>query len=66
MDREGNAVSTTQSINFRFGASVMAPGTGIVLNDTMDDFSRAPGEPNVYGLIGAEANSILPKKNASQ
>ncbi|EMJ64704.1 gamma-glutamyltransferase [Leptospira sp. P2653] len=62
MDREGNSVSTTQSINFRFGASVMAPGTGIVLNDTMDDFSRAPGEPNVYGLIGAEANSILPKK----
>ncbi|EKP13935.1 MULTISPECIES: gamma-glutamyltransferase [Leptospira] len=62
MDREGNSVSTTQSINFRFGASVVAPGTGIVLNDTMDDFSRAPGEPNVYGLIGAEANSILPKK----
>ncbi|AXR61302.1 gamma-glutamyltransferase [Leptospira mayottensis] len=62
MDREGNSVSTTQSINFRFGASVMAPGTGIVLNDTMDDFSRVPGEPNVYGLIGAEANSILPKK----
>ncbi|ABJ76424.1 gamma-glutamyltransferase [Leptospira borgpetersenii] len=62
MDREGNSISTTQSINFRFGASVVAPGTGIVLNDTMDDFSRAPGEPNVYGLIGAEANSILPKK----
>ncbi|AVV80230.1 gamma-glutamyltransferase [Leptospira santarosai] len=62
MDREGNSVSTTQSINFRFGASVVAPGTGIVLNDTMDDFSRVPGEPNVYGLIGAEANSILPKK----
>ncbi|PJZ55960.1 gamma-glutamyltransferase [Leptospira barantonii] len=62
MDKDGNSVSTTQSINFRFGASVMAPGTGIVLNDTMDDFSRAPGEPNVYGLIGAEANSILPKK----
>ncbi|TGM59983.1 gamma-glutamyltransferase [Leptospira adleri] len=62
MDREGNSVSTTQSINFRFGASVVVPGYGIVLNDTMDDFSRAPGEPNVYGLIGAEANSILPKK----
>lgn len=62
MDKEGNAVSTTQSVNFRFGASVVIPGYGIVLNDTMDDFSRAPGEPNVYGLIGAEANSILPKK----
>ncbi|TGL77405.1 gamma-glutamyltransferase [Leptospira yasudae] len=62
MDKDGNSVSTTQSINFRFGASVVIPGTGIVLNDTMDDFSRAPGEPNVYGLIGAEANSILPKK----
>lgn len=62
MDKDGNSVSTTQSINFRFGASVVVPGYGIVLNDTMDDFSRAPGEPNVYGLIGAEANSILPKK----
>ncbi|XDD51786.1 gamma-glutamyltransferase [Leptospira sp. WS92.C1] len=62
MDKDGNSAATTQSVNFRFGASVVVPGYGIVLNDTMDDFSRAPGEPNVYGLIGAEANSILPKK----
>ncbi|TGK14792.1 gamma-glutamyltransferase [Leptospira fluminis] len=58
MDAQGNAVSTTQSVNYRFGAAVILDGYGFVLNDTMDDFSRSPGEPNVYGLIGAEANSI--------
>ncbi|EPG67261.1 gamma-glutamyltransferase [Leptospira wolffii] len=61
-DAEGNAVSTTQSVNYRFGAAVVLDGYGFVLNDTMDDFSRSPGEPNVYGLIGAEANSIQPGK----
>ncbi|TGJ99273.1 gamma-glutamyltransferase [Leptospira semungkisensis] len=62
IDAEGNAVSTTQSVNYRFGAAVVLDGYGFVLNDTMDDFSRSPGEPNVYGLIGAEANSIQPGK----
>ncbi|TGK38936.1 gamma-glutamyltransferase [Leptospira andrefontaineae] len=62
VDAEGNAVSTTHSINYRFGAAVVLEGYGFVLNDTMDDFSRSPGEPNVYGLIGAEANSIQPGK----
>lgn len=62
VDAEGNAVSTTQSVNYRFGAAVVLDGYGFVLNDTMDDFSRSPGEPNVYGLIGAEANSIQPGK----
>ncbi|PJZ78885.1 gamma-glutamyltransferase [Leptospira neocaledonica] len=62
VDAEGNAVSTTHSINYRFGAAVVLDGYGFVLNDTMDDFSRSPGEPNVYGLIGAEANSIQPGK----
>ncbi|WP_039948051.1 gamma-glutamyltransferase [Leptospira fainei] len=62
VDSEGNAVSTTQSVNYRFGAAVILDGYGFVLNDTMDDFSRSPGEPNVYGLIGAEANSIRPGK----
>ncbi|TGL59608.1 gamma-glutamyltransferase [Leptospira sarikeiensis] len=62
VDAEGNAVGTTHSINYRFGAAVVLDGYGFVLNDTMDDFSRSPGEPNVYGLIGAEANSIQPGK----
>ncbi len=58
MDSEGNLVSTTQSINGWFGAGVMIPGTGIVLNNTMDDFSIQPGTPNIFGLIGGEANAI--------
>ncbi|PJZ68563.1 gamma-glutamyltransferase [Leptospira perolatii] len=62
IDSSGNAVSTTQSVNFRFGSGTILEGYGFVLNDTMDDFSRSPGEPNVYGLIGAEANSIQPGK----
>ena len=58
MDKQGNALSSTQSINYRFGARIMVPGWGIILNDTMDDFSKAPGRPNVYGLIGGKANAI--------
>ena len=58
MDKQGNALSSTQSINYRFGARVMVPGWGIILNDTMDDFSKAPGKPNAYGLIGGKANAI--------
>ncbi|XDD44957.1 gamma-glutamyltransferase [Leptospira sp. WS39.C2] len=62
MDREGNAVSSTQSINGIFGAVQMVPGTGLVLNNTMDDFSIAPGVPNLYGLVGSKANAIAPGK----
>lgn len=62
VDSEGNAVSSTQTINYSFGSCVVAKGTGILLNDEMDDFSSAPGLPNAYGLLGSEANKIEPKK----
>ncbi|MGV3666036.1 MAG: gamma-glutamyltransferase [Leptospira bouyouniensis] len=62
MDKEGNAVSSTQSINGIFGSVQMVEGTGLVLNNTMDDFSIAPGIPNLYGLVGSKANEIAPGK----
>jgi len=58
MDKAGNAVASTQTINFAFGAGVVVPGTGILLNDEMDDFSGKAGVANAYGAIGGEANSI--------
>ena len=58
MDAEGNAVSNTYTINFSYGSGIMAEGTGILLNNEMDDFSAKPGVPNAYGLIGGEANAI--------
>ena len=62
IDAEGNAVACTTSINTAFGSMVVAEGTGILLNNTMDDFSVQPGVANVYGLVGSEANSIAPGK----
>ncbi|NOY66183.1 MAG: gamma-glutamyltransferase [Gammaproteobacteria bacterium] len=62
IDNEGNMVSATLSINYPFGACFVPPGTGILLNDEMDDFSAKPGIPNAYGLIGAAENSIAPEK----
>ncbi len=62
IDREGNRVAATLSINYPFGSGFVAPGTGVLLNDEMDDFSAKPGIPNVYGLVGAEANAIAPGK----
>jgi gamma-glutamyltranspeptidase/glutathione hydrolase len=62
LDREGNRVAATLSINYPFGACLTPPGTGVLLNDEMDDFSAKPGVPNVYGLVGAEANAIAPGK----
>lgn len=62
MDRWGNAVSVTYTLNFSFGAHIVADGTGILLNNEMDDFSAKPGSPNGYGLLGGEANAIEPKK----
>ncbi len=62
LDREGNRVAATLSINYPFGSGFMPPGTGVLLNDEMDDFSAKPGAPNVYGLVGAEANAIEPGK----
>jgi gamma-glutamyltranspeptidase/glutathione hydrolase len=62
IDAEGNRVSATMSINYPFGSGFVAEGTGILLNDEMDDFSAKPGVPNAYGLVGAEANAIAPGK----
>jgi len=58
IDAAGNRVAATLSINYPFGAGLMPPGTGILLNDEMDDFSAKPGAPNVYGLVGSNANAI--------
>ncbi|MDX1656507.1 MAG: gamma-glutamyltransferase, partial [Candidatus Competibacteraceae bacterium] len=62
MDQAGNVVSTTYTINFSYGTGIVAEGTGILLNNEMDDFSAKPGVPNAYGLIGGEANAIEPRK----
>lgn len=62
LDTEGNRVSATLSINYPLGAAFVVPGTGVLLNDEMDDFSSKPGTPNAYGLVGNEANSIQPGK----
>lgn len=61
-DAAGNWVAITNTINTSFGSCVVIPGTGVVLNNEMDDFSIAPGTPNAFGLIGAEANSVQPGK----
>ncbi|MDY6955764.1 MAG: gamma-glutamyltransferase [Pseudomonadota bacterium] len=62
IDADGNRVAATLSINTPFGSAFMPPGTGVVLNNEMDDFAAAPGEPNAYGLVGSKANAIAPGK----
>jgi gamma-glutamyltranspeptidase / glutathione hydrolase len=62
VDEQRNAVSLTFTINLGFGAGVVATGTGILLNNEMDDFAAAPGVPNAFGLVGNEANAIAPRK----
>ncbi len=62
LDREGNRVAGTMSINTWYGAGFMSPGTGVILNNEMDDFVIKPATPNEYGLIGAAANAIAPGK----
>ena len=62
LDQDGNRVAATLSINYPFGSGFVPPRTGVLLNDEMDDFSAAPGEPNAYGLVGGEANAIAPGK----
>jgi gamma-glutamyltranspeptidase/glutathione hydrolase len=62
LDAKGNRVAATMSINFFFGSGLMVPGTGILLNNEMDDFSMKPGVPNGFQLIGADANAIAPMK----
>ncbi|RZK82211.1 MAG: gamma-glutamyltransferase [Pedobacter sp.] len=62
VDRAGNAVSVTTTLNGSYGAAVVVKGAGYLLNNEMDDFSVKPGSPNMYGLVGGEANSIAPGK----
>lgn len=61
-DSDGWSVACTATINYTWGSLVTIPGTGIILNDEMDDFSVQPGVPNVFGLIGGEANAVAPGK----
>ena len=62
VDKWGNAVSNTYTLNTAYGSGIIPTGTGILMNNEMDDFSSKPGYPNAYGLIGSEANKIEPKK----
>ena len=62
VDDEGNAVAVTYTLNGSFGAAVMAPGTGFLLNNEMDDFTVKPGAPNLFGLVQGTANAIAPGK----
>jgi gamma-glutamyltranspeptidase / glutathione hydrolase len=62
IDRDGNMVAATLSINYGFGSGYMSPSTGVLLNDEMDDFATRPGEPNVYGLVQGKANGVEPGK----
>ena len=62
VDQFGNAIAVTTTLNSGYGSKLYCPELGFFLNNEMDDFSSKPGVPNVYGLIGAEANSILPEK----
>ncbi len=61
-DAEGNWVACTATVNTGFGSKVVIPGTGVLLNNEMDDFSAQPGVANYFGLVGAEANAIAPGK----
>jgi len=62
IDSQGNAVACTTTINTAFGSMLMAKGTGVILNNEMDDFSAQPGTPNMFGLVGNEANAVAPGK----
>ena len=60
VDRDGNAVANTYTLNFCYGAGFVAAGTGVLLNNEMDDFSAKTGAMNAYGLVGGESNSVAP------
>ena len=62
VDKWGNAATNTYTLNYSYGSGIVATGTGVLLNNEMDDFSAKPGHANGYGLIGGEANSITPGK----
>jgi gamma-glutamyltranspeptidase/glutathione hydrolase len=61
-DGEGNWVACTATVNTSFGSKVIIPGTGVIMNNQMDDFSAQPGVPNFFGLVGAESNAVAPGK----
>jgi gamma-glutamyltranspeptidase / glutathione hydrolase len=62
VDAQGNAVANTYTLNNSYGSAAVAKGTGMLLNDEMDDFAAKPGTPNMYGLIQGERNAVAPKK----
>jgi gamma-glutamyltranspeptidase/glutathione hydrolase len=62
IDKDGNMVALTATVNTSFGSGIILPGWGLILNNEMDDFSIQPGTPNFYGLVGSEANAIAPGK----
>jgi gamma-glutamyltranspeptidase/glutathione hydrolase len=62
VDRFGNAVSNTYTLNLSYGVGLVADGTGVLLNNEMDDFAAKPGAPNAFGLVGASANAPAPRK----
>ncbi len=62
VDKDGNAVANTYTLNFSYGSGIMAAGTGVLLNNEMDDFSAKPGVANAYGLIGGDANAVEARK----
>ena len=62
VDKDGNAVANTYTLNFSYGSGLMVPGTGVILNNELDDFSSATNVPNAYGLVGSEANAVAATK----
>jgi gamma-glutamyltranspeptidase/glutathione hydrolase len=62
IDAQGNTVSNTYTLNNSYGSAAVAKGTGVLLNDEMDDFAAKPGTPNMYGLIQGERNAVAPRK----
>ncbi|MCT6962754.1 gamma-glutamyltransferase, partial [Salmonella enterica subsp. enterica serovar Typhimurium] len=62
IDKDGNIASITLTVNYTMGSTFVAAGTGVLLNDEMDDFALVPNKPNVYGLLGSAANAPEPGK----
>ena len=62
VDRDGNAVANTYTLNFSYGLGLVADGTGVLLNNELDDFAAKPGVPNAFGLVGGDANAPGPGK----
>src|SRR4029453_10389726 len=62
IDRDGNAVATTYTLNFSYGLGLVAEGTGVLLNNELDDFTAKPGAANAFGLVGYDANLPAPGK----